>query len=354
MRTDPEAPPVPPTARRSHDGPAPLGNVHPSLADEWYPVALSTEVTDAPVGVRLLGRDLVLARLGPHADQLVLTADRCSHRHAPLRLGSIEDGCLQCPYHGWRFDAGLRCVATPSMGDDAPTPPTAHLDGLRVLECDGVVWGSIGRPAGAPPAFAEHDMEGFDLVVSTPVRTGACAGRLVENFLDVTHFPFLHRGTFGADDAVEGGAGEITDLGPGFRHELHQPFLNREDPAVVAGTRPLVQHRTLTYTWLPPFCAHLRIRWLEAGITKAILFLVRPEDDTTCHVVQLISRDDLGGDPAAIERAREFEDAVFDEDRSMLEGSGERSLPLDLRDEVHLRTDRPTVELRRRLAAMVG
>lgn len=354
MRSDHDTSPISPTEHGARDRVAALGNVHPALVDEWYPVALSTELGAGPVGVRLLGRDLVLARLGPEGDRLVLASDRCSHRHAPLRLGTIERGCLQCPYHGWRFDEGLRCVAVPSMGPEVAIPPTAHLDPLRVHECDGVVWGSIGRPTCAPPTFAEHGLEGFDLVTSTPVRTSACAGRLVENFMDVTHFPFLHRGTFGADDAVEGGVGEITDLGRGYRHELHQPFLNREDPAVAAGTRPLVQHRTLTYTWLPPFCAHLRIRWIEADITKAILFLVRPEDEGTCHVVQLISRDDLGGDAMAIERAREFEDAVFDEDRSMLEGSGDRSLPLDLRDEVHLRTDRPTVELRRRLAAMVG
>ena len=354
MRTDPDSSPAAAPTRRIDDRLPGLGNVHPALVHQWYPVGRSSELADDPLGVRLLGRDLVLARLGAEEDQVVLTDDRCSHRHAPLRLGAVQDGCLQCPYHGWRFDAALRCVATPSMGDGTAIPRSAHLVPLAVVERDGVIWGSLGRPEGEPPSFPEHGLDGFDLVVSTPVRTTACAGRLVENFLDVTHFPFLHRATFGADDAVEGGVGQITDDGVGFRHELHQPFLNREDPAVHSGERPLLQHRTLTYTWHPPFCAHLRIQWHEAGITKAILFLVRPEDDRTCHVVQLISRDDLGGDPAAVDRAREFEDAVFDEDRSMLEGSGERALPLDLRDEVHLRTDRPTVELRRRLAAMVG
>lgn len=30
-------------------------------------------------------------------------ADRCSHDGGPLSQGSVEDGCLQCPWHGSSF-----------------------------------------------------------------------------------------------------------------------------------------------------------------------------------------------------------------------------------------------------------
>jgi nitrite reductase/ring-hydroxylating ferredoxin subunit/uncharacterized membrane protein len=30
--------------------------------------------------------------------------DRCTHRGAPLHEGPIEDGCVECPWHGSRFD----------------------------------------------------------------------------------------------------------------------------------------------------------------------------------------------------------------------------------------------------------
>src|SRR5260370_4656659 len=42
---------------------------------------------------------------------------------------SIRDGCLECPYHGLRFDASGRCVLIPANGIGAPVP-----DGFRSEE----------------------------------------------------------------------------------------------------------------------------------------------------------------------------------------------------------------------------
>lgn len=64
----------------------------------------------------------------------------------------------------------------------------------------------------------------------------------------------------------------------------------------------------------------------------------------------------LIGDEAALARtaALAFEEAVFDEDLDLLEAFADPALPLDLGVEVHVRADRPTVELRRQLAALVA
>ncbi len=35
----------------------------------------------------------------------------CPHQGGPLADGSIEDGCVTCPWHGWQFN--LRTGATP-------------------------------------------------------------------------------------------------------------------------------------------------------------------------------------------------------------------------------------------------
>lgn len=35
----------------------------------------------------------------------------CPHQGGPLADGSIEDGCVTCPWHGWQFD--LKTGATP-------------------------------------------------------------------------------------------------------------------------------------------------------------------------------------------------------------------------------------------------
>jgi phenylpropionate dioxygenase-like ring-hydroxylating dioxygenase large terminal subunit len=43
--------------------------------------------------------------------------DRCPHRGVALSLGTITDGCLACPFHGWRFGADAEIkLGGPLMG----------------------------------------------------------------------------------------------------------------------------------------------------------------------------------------------------------------------------------------------
>src|SRR5687767_7540818 len=95
------------------------------LRSQWHAVAESVDVDRAPVAVRLLGASYVVWR-GP--DRAIVAApDRCPHREAPLSAGTVDDGCLVCPYHGWTFGAEGRCVTVPSSGVGRPVPPKAHL-----------------------------------------------------------------------------------------------------------------------------------------------------------------------------------------------------------------------------------
>ena len=101
-------------------------NLSPGLERAWHAVATSDEVgTERPFGITLLGRPWALARL---RDGLVAFEDRCPHRMAPLRIGSVCGGAtLQCAYHGWHFDGAGRCVAIPALGADAAIPPRARV-----------------------------------------------------------------------------------------------------------------------------------------------------------------------------------------------------------------------------------
>ncbi|WP_375429787.1 Rieske 2Fe-2S domain-containing protein [uncultured Friedmanniella sp.] len=69
---------------------------------EWSDLAdpaeiVAGELTEADLD----GVPVVLTRL---PDRVVAYADRCSHRGAPLHEGTVEDGCLVCPWHNAAFD----------------------------------------------------------------------------------------------------------------------------------------------------------------------------------------------------------------------------------------------------------
>ena len=72
------------------------------FARVWTPVLPSRRVKRSPVGIRVAGEKVVLFR-GPGGAVGALV-DRCPHRGVALSLGKVgDDGCIACPFHGWRF-----------------------------------------------------------------------------------------------------------------------------------------------------------------------------------------------------------------------------------------------------------
>ncbi len=167
----------------------------PALRGYWYVVAESDDITAAPHAVRLLGEDVVLWR-GPDGT-LIAAPDRCPHREAPLSLGLIEDGYLVCCYHGWTFGAEGRCVRVPSADVSVPIPPRSHLRTLHLVERYGLVWLCLDEPvAGIPEMHAEHD-PAYRRINSGVDVWKTSATRMTDNFMDISHFPYVHVGTFG-------------------------------------------------------------------------------------------------------------------------------------------------------------
>jgi vanillate O-demethylase monooxygenase subunit len=328
-----------------------LDNLHPALRRCWHPVALSSEVGEEPVGVELLGVPYVVFRAG---DRLAAFVDRCPHRLAPLSLGSREGDGLRCGYHGWRFGGDGRCTEIPALGADAAVPPAARLcAAAEVAERLGIVFVAPEPPLCPLPAVEEDGEAGFVRFALEPTRTRASAGLLIDNFLDFAHFPFVHTGTFGADESAELMPYGVEREGLGFRLVYEHPFTNREDPGVAAGIRPLVQTRRMTYRYLAPFFGYLRLDYVDAGGTNVIAFLVQPESEETCRIYTVLWRNDLGEGVPDVATAAAFEQRVLDEDLRIQSRYRELALPLDLRTEVHTRADRNTMELRRVLAALV-
>ncbi|MFT4658666.1 MAG: phenylpropionate dioxygenase-like ring-hydroxylating dioxygenase large terminal subunit, partial [Ilumatobacter sp.] len=154
-----------------------------SLDHCWYVVATADAIGDAPVPFEILDQSYVLWRSKDRA--LVAVKDRCSHREAKLSLGTVNDGCLQCPYHGWTFGDEGRCVAIPSSGSDATIPPAAHLASLSVEEHYGLVWFCPSEPHQPVPHLdVEFDANFSRLNTSTEVWNTSVT-RMIDNMLDV-------------------------------------------------------------------------------------------------------------------------------------------------------------------------
>lgn len=182
------------------------------LTNAWYCAAWSSEVSAALFHRLVIGRDILLFRDGQ--GRAVALDNHCPHRSAPLHLGRILDGRIQCPYHGLQFSADGACVHNPHQRDGAP-PDAARLRTYPVVEKDGLLWIWMGEPRLADPAtlpdFACHTDPSLARVSGT-LTIDAWYELITDNLLDLTHVEFVHAGILGSS-AVSRGSHEVAQDG---------------------------------------------------------------------------------------------------------------------------------------------
>jgi phenylpropionate dioxygenase-like ring-hydroxylating dioxygenase large terminal subunit len=326
--------------------------MEPGLADFWHPVALSAELGDQPVAVRLGGQGWVLVRLGGAVSAF---PDSCPHRRARLSAGQVVDGTLQCRYHGWRYAPDGACVAIPALGDDASIPARATLPRpAAVTEQDGMVWLAPRSPRAATPTLS-CGLTGADIATSImPVlRVPANAAILIDNFLDEAHLPFVHAATIGGAGPEPIERAEIDRQGLAFTAVREHTFTNLTDPAVLAGIRPTAQRRRMTYGYQAPLTATLLLEMLDEGTWQFLTFTVQPEDQQSCRVYQTLTAPGMT-DPEQARSAVEYEMSIFAEDLDLQQAAlSGLDFPLDPAAELHTRADRIAVEFRRVLAEAI-
>lgn len=321
---------------------------HPALRSYWHPVLRATDLAASPVARTLLTQPIVLFR---GADgQPVAMADRCPHREGRLSRGQVVDGCLQCPYHGWTFNGEGRCVRVPSNAANVPAPKKAHIGAYHCVERYGMVWVCLGEPAAGIPDVPEDMDATFRRINVETQQWNTSALRMVDNFLDISHFPWVHVGTFGSQSAQEVPTFELTDLGD-FHGYAYEVEVDNTDEAAqrAAGTTTATLTREMTSGFALPFTCLSTIRY-ETGLRHLILLLSTPIDDETSYFSFVIWRNDDFSVPA--EEVIRFDRAVGEEDRVMLE-SIDGPFPLQRGGLCDVRADRTGVEWRRRLVALL-
>ena len=319
------------------------------LQDFWYPVVDSADVDDGPRAVRLLGKDLVLWR-SPRGD-VIAAPDRCPHREAPLSIGTVADGVLSCAYHGWGFGDDGRCVAVPSSGPGAAIAPSAHLGCANVAERYGVVWVCPGQPRAPIPTIDQDADPAFRRINTGVEPWHVSAPRLVDNFMDFSHFPWVHVGTFGgAQDPIvpQLTLEQLDDDFHGYSYEVDAS--NPEAATITSGTEDAVVHRVMSTGFSLPFLVRSTIAY-DDGLEHILLLCTTPVDDLHSLFTFIVWRnDDHSVDPQEVVA---FDRAIGAEDKAMLEQVG-GTLPLGRTDLVSVQADKPSVEWRRRFSDLVG
>lgn len=198
-----------------------------------------------------------------------------------------------------------------------------------------------GTPARPLFEFPEFSQPGRRIVDCGGVGVAVSGLRVIENFLDMAHFPFVHTGSLGevphtevADYRVQ--VEPATDEIWATDCRFWQP---RSSAAHSSGCDVLYKYRVMQ-----PLTAMLYKSSHRAGELDAIGLFVQPLDDE--HVIAhtlLAYYDNVSSDAELIS----FQQTIFGQDKPILENHALKRMPLEGRAEIPTRGDMTSVTYRR-------
>jgi phenylpropionate dioxygenase-like ring-hydroxylating dioxygenase large terminal subunit len=316
-----------------------------SLAPFWYPVAFSHEITNKPYAARLLDERIVIYRL---SDGSVSAArDICYHRGVPLSLGHVEGDEIICKYHGLRYDREGRCICIPAH-PTGPISPRLRLDMYQAQECYGLIWVRlIDNGPLALPEMKEWADPDYLQVLPESVDIEAAAGRQIEGFLDVSHFAFVHRESFGEPDNPVVPDYKVTKTSGGFISDYISTVSNYSHAYKHLNPPGFQWHRR--FEVYLPFTAKLTVTFPGGGLLH-IMNAASPVSARKTRLFVPICRNFDKESP--IEETLDFNYQVFSEDIAIVESQFPEDLPLNLQEEAHFAADRSSITYRKGLASL--
>ncbi|HVA25635.1 MAG TPA: Rieske 2Fe-2S domain-containing protein [Chloroflexota bacterium] len=178
----------------------------------WHPIYVAAAL---PAGraapIRIMSEDFTLYRGESGKPQVV--AARCAHRGTQLSTGWVEDDCIRCFYHGWKYEPSGQCVEMPA--EEASFPAKVRINSYPTQEYLGLIFAYLGEGEAPPlPRFSTLEEEG--VLASDSYFRGCNVFNNLESNTDELHVAFVHRTSFastGLNRDLPQISGEETEYG---------------------------------------------------------------------------------------------------------------------------------------------
>ncbi len=260
-----------------------------TVRDDWYCIGARREITGIPARSRLLGEEIVAVR----------ARDR-------------------------------------SVGVTAGGRP------LPVRERYRMVWTTLGAPERDIVEIPEAEETDRRVVPCGAVTVNASGLRIVENFLDMAHFPFVHTDILGAEPHTE-----VRQYRAEIRRDVDEVWATdcaffQPRAAMSARDGIMVDY---IYRVATPFVTLLyKTAPGSPNRSDVICLFVQPMAPDRCRAHPLLLvLDNETSEEALIA----FQEMIFLQDRIILENQRPRLLPLEPRAEIPTRADASSIAYRR-------
>jgi len=322
------------------------------VKNSWYMAAWADEVSTSPLARRICNNPVVLYRtLEGKANALI---DSCSHRGAPLSLGTVVENGIRCNYHGLVFGCNGTCVEIPNQEN---IPQKARVDSFPLVEKDQMLWIWIGSPEKADESLVpdypfhndrKHWPHYHDML---PVKSHYIM--LVDNLLDATHLSYLHSASVGGSspDVHMVAQNDLSKTENGIR--LNRYMQNSPPPETYNNCVELPERidRWQEFEFVAPSSVIQYSGGVPAGKDRKtaraprfdmrIFHTITPETDTTCFYFWSVANGHDTDNPAATETITKEIRVALGEDKVMVEAQQLRVTELGEDRLVNNAADRP-------------
>ena len=205
----------------------------------------------------------------------------------------------------------------------------------------GFVWVCLGNPPETLFLFPEFDEPNRKNKATGVIGVNTSAGRAIENFCDMGHFPYVHKGILGEEPHTE--------------VKNYDVEISDEPDEVLATNCKFFQPRAnvtstkgvdADYIYRVPHinCALLYKSSIVAGKLDVIVLFVQPmrEEQIRAHTAMCIF-----DDSSTEKDIRLFQQLIFGQDKPILENQHPKRLPLNPRMETPIRADKTAISYRR-------
>jgi len=189
----------------------------------WYMACWSDDLLrDRLLARTLLDQPVVLFRDADGAPAAL--DDMCPHRFAPLSRGRVQDGVVQCGYHGLRFDAAGACLGNDSAYSSFP--PGTCVRAYPVVDRHRGIWIWLGdRDRANPdliPPLSRMPVPGGHENIGNYLHVQGNWLLEIDNIMDLTHVHYLHDGSLG-NASMRAGDMRVREQDGVIRAELSMP-----------------------------------------------------------------------------------------------------------------------------------
>lgn len=209
----------------------------------------------------------------------------------------------------------------------------------------GLVWASLGTPKQTIVDIAEAEEEGRHILAGGAFGVRVSSLRVIENFLDMGHLPFVHGGYLGAEPHTEITPYDVTVTDEGIVATKCRIFQPLASPVAKSGE--LVEY--VFKVFRPNVAALYKTNPVQQHRNDVIGLFVQPVDEESCVAHSLLC---YLKDGIAAASVRTFMQFIFSQDKPILENQLPRRLPLDPRAEMPVRADKSSMSYRNWLSVL--